>query len=33
MRDCLADAVVPVGWPPLGQTLAKTVELGIHIHV
>jgi predicted peroxiredoxin len=33
MRDCVADAVVPVGWPPLATTLAKTVELGIHIHV
>jgi predicted peroxiredoxin len=33
MRDCVADAVVPVGWPPVAQTLAKTVELRIHIHV
>jgi predicted peroxiredoxin len=33
MRDCVADAVVPVGWPPVVTTMAKTVELGIHIHV
>lgn len=33
MRSCVADAVVPVGWPPLGETLAKTVQLGTPIHV
>ncbi len=33
MRTSLADAVVPVGWPPLTDTLARTVELGTPIHV
>jgi predicted peroxiredoxin len=33
MRTCVAEAVVPVGWPPLRETLAKTVELGVPIHV
>jgi hypothetical protein len=33
MRSCLADAIVPVGWPPLAETLTTTGELGIHIHV
>ena len=26
-------AVVPVGWPPLAETLRTTVALGIPIHV
>jgi len=33
MRSPVADAVVPVGWPPLRETLARTVELQIPIHV
>lgn len=33
MRTPVADAVVPVGWPPLAETLQKTVALGIPIHV
>lgn len=33
MRACVADAVVPVGWPPLRETLAHTIELAIPIHV
>lgn len=33
MRTVLAEAIVPVGWPPLGETLCKTIDLGIHIHV
>jgi predicted peroxiredoxin len=33
MRSSLAEAVVPVGWPPLAETLKKTNELGINIHV
>ncbi len=33
MRSCVADAVVPVGWPALAETLTKTIELGTHIHV
>lgn len=33
MRSCVAEAIVPVGWPPLADILAKTLELHIPIHV
>ena len=33
MRVSLMEAIVPVGWPPLSQTFARTLELGIPIHV
>lgn len=33
MRDPVATAVVPVGWPPLAETLRGTIALGIPIHV
>src|SRR4029453_10614587 len=33
MRDPVANAIVPVGWPPLAETLRATVGLGIPIHV
>lgn len=33
MRDPVANAIVPVGWPPLAETLQKTIALGVHIHV
>ena len=33
MREPVASAIVPVGWPPLAETLAATVKLGIPIHV
>ncbi len=33
MRAPVANAVVPVGWPPLAETLRTTVTLGIPIHV
>jgi len=33
MRDPVAAAVVPVGWPPLAETLRTTVALGVPIHV
>jgi predicted peroxiredoxin len=33
MRDPVANAVVPVGWPPLATSLAATVAHGIRIHV
>ena len=33
MRDPVAAAVVPVGWPPLREILSTTVERGIPIHV
>ena len=33
MRDPVAQAVVPVGWPPLREILTTTIERGIPIHV
>ena len=33
MRTPIANAVVPVGWPPLAETRQATVALGIPIHV
>ena len=33
MRSSVAEAVVPVGWPPLAQTLTRTIQLGVKIHV
>jgi len=33
MRTVVADAIVPVGWPPLAETLRTTRALGIPIHV
>ena len=33
MRTCVAEAVVPVGWPPLSEALSKTIAFGTAIHV
>jgi len=33
MRAPVANAIVPVGWPPLRETLVATIKLGIPIHV
>ncbi len=33
MRTCVSDAVVPVGWPPLKETLARIIAQGIRVHV
>lgn len=33
LRNPVANAVIPVGWPPLAETLQKTIALGIPIHV
>ena len=33
MRNPVANSIIPVGWPPLAQTLEKTISLGIPIHV
>jgi predicted peroxiredoxin len=33
LRDPVANAVIPVGWPPLAETLKKTILLGIPLHV
>ena len=32
MRTSVSDAVHPVGWPTLKETLHKTIELKIPIH-
>ena len=33
MRTVVANAVVPVGWPPLSEALAKVVAQKVPIHV
>jgi predicted peroxiredoxin len=33
MRAPVANAVVPVGWPPLAEALAQTVTRKVPIHV
>jgi len=33
MRSALAAAVVPVGWPPLAETLDRTIALGVPLHI
>ncbi len=33
MRTPVANSIVPVGWPPLAETLQATLLLGIPIHV
>ena len=33
MRTVVAQSVVPVGWPPLSEALAKVVTRKIPIHV
>jgi predicted peroxiredoxin len=33
MRAPVSNAVIPVGWPPVAETLTTTVALGIPIHV
>jgi predicted peroxiredoxin len=33
MRDPVAQSIVPVGWPPLAESLAITIAAGIRIHV
>jgi predicted peroxiredoxin len=33
MRNPVANAIVPVGWPPPAETRAQTVSLEIKIHV
>jgi predicted peroxiredoxin len=33
MRSPVANAIVPVGWPPLAEILQTTIASGIPIHV
>ena len=33
MRTVVADSVIPVGWPPLSDGIAKVVDRKIPIHV
>ena len=33
MSDAVAKATVPVGWPPIGELLAKLVEQKVPIHI
>ena len=33
MRAPVAEAVVPVGWPPLRETLAQVIAHGVPLHI
>jgi len=33
MRDPVAHAVIPVGWPPLAETLQKKIAPGIPLYI
>ena len=33
LRTPVANAVVPVGWPPLAEILSRTVALTVPVHV
>jgi predicted peroxiredoxin len=33
MRDATANAVVPVGWPPLAEVLQVTISRRIPLHI
>ena len=33
MRAPVAEAIVPVGWPPLRETLAQVIAHGVPLHI
>jgi predicted peroxiredoxin len=33
MRSVLVDSIIPVGWPPLSEIMAKTIALEIPLYV
>ena len=33
MKDAVMKSVVPVGWPPLAETIPKSFELKIPLHI
>lgn len=33
MKDAVMNSVVPVGWPPLSETIRKTINLKIPLHI
>lgn len=33
MRSAVAASIVPVGWPPLAEAMARTLEHKIPVHV
>ena len=33
MKDQVLNAVTPVGWPPLRETFAQTIEHAIPVHI
>jgi len=33
MKDAVMNSVVPVGWPPLAETIPKTFEYKIPLHI
>jgi predicted peroxiredoxin len=33
MKDAVMNSVVPVGWPPLSETIPKTIQHKIPLHI
>jgi len=33
MKGAVINSVVPVGWPPLSETIRKTIDLKIPLHI
>ena len=33
MKDAVMNSVAPVGWPPLSETIPKTINLKIPLHI
>ena len=33
MKDAVMNSVVPVGWPPLSETIPKTIDRKIPLHI
>ena len=33
MKESVANAMVPVGWPPLRELMKKAIDSGVQIHI
>lgn len=33
LKEAVANAIVPVGWPPLKDLMARAIQGGVQIHV
>lgn len=33
LKEAIANAIVPVGWPPLKDLMARAIQGGVQIHV